>query len=299
MPQRQDLFECICRGVARLGSAASQTLDFVSGCRTAEGGFAGRSGQVDLYYTVFGLASTQALGGVVDVAGLGRYLESFRGGRSLDFLHRCCLARCLASLPGGVSSSGRAELVGLIRSHRGQDGGFLPEPGRDERGTVMGAFFGAGALEDLGETMDDPSGLVRSVRACRCVGGGYGNDPALPVPTVPTTAAAIAVLESLGERVDEESLDWLAGRQAGDGGLRAAEVVPLSDLLSTAVGFYTLRRQDWPLKDRQAEAAGQFVASLRDEQGGYAGSEADPVPDCEYVYYALLAMGSLEADGGA
>ena len=41
------------------------------------------------------------------------------------------------------------------------------------------------------------------------------------------------------------------------------------------------------------EACTEFVDLLWQDNGGFIGHPADDVPDCEYTFYALLALGIL------
>jgi len=67
----------------------------------------------------------------------------------------------------------------------------------------------------------------------------------------------------------------------------------MSDLLSTAVALYALRLASVELGDLR-EACLDFVDSLW-SPGGFHGCVADRTPDCEYTFYGLLALGSLDA----
>src|SRR3954453_14012223 len=79
-----------------LGDSADLVANFLRSTQTPEGGFADRGGRADLYYSVFAIEGLFALRADLPLAGLRRYLESFAGGESLDFVHLCCLARCWA-----------------------------------------------------------------------------------------------------------------------------------------------------------------------------------------------------------
>jgi hypothetical protein len=291
------MIACMARAVPVPGFDADAFAAFVESRRASDGGFAGRAGTSDLYYTVFGLDCLVALGRDVHPERLAEYLRTFGDGEGMDFMHLCCLARCWAGLadlglePGPV----RDTLAEHVGRHRSDDGGFAPQPDTP-RGTVFGAVFGGGAMEDLGCGLDRADELQACIRRCRCSGGGYANDSLTGVPTTPTTAGALMVLHGPGREDESESLDWLKTRQGPDGGLRAAEVVPAGDLLSTGVGLYALFLHGVPLRDWQIEAARRFVFGRRTPEGGFFGSVADPTPDCEYAFYALLALGSM--DGG-
>ena len=62
-------------------------------------------------------------------------------------------------------------------------------------------------------------------------------------------------------------------------------------LLSTAAALNALGTIDeFPDNSR---AHYEFVESLWDDSGGFRGHLLDPVADCEYTFYGLLALGAL------
>jgi hypothetical protein len=67
---------------------------------------------------------------------------------------------------------------------------------------------------------------------------------------------------------------------------------PMADLLSTATALHALARMKVPLEG-VGQPCAAFVLDLMTPQGGFAGSAADPEPDCEYTYYGLIALGHL------
>ena len=83
-----------------LGDAADLIGQFVLGqfSDNGSGGFVDRAGQVDLYYTVFGMECLLALQQDLPVKTLQPYLQSFDSGGDLDFIHLCCLTHCWAAL---------------------------------------------------------------------------------------------------------------------------------------------------------------------------------------------------------
>src|SRR5437870_9538324 len=89
-----------------LGESSELVRDFLLQQQNSEGGFKGRDGKSDLYYTVFGIDGLLALQAELPTARLASYLKSFGQGEGLDFVHLCCLARAWA----GVSGQSQAEL---------------------------------------------------------------------------------------------------------------------------------------------------------------------------------------------
>ena len=67
---------------------------------------------------------------------------------------------------------------------------------------------------------------------------------------------------------------------------------PMPDLLSTATALHSLVIAGFKI-DHIKEKCLDFIDSLWCGKGGFYGSWADTVVDCEYTYYGLLALGNL------
>jgi hypothetical protein len=106
------------------------------------------------------------------------------------------------------------------------------------------------------------------------------------------TAAAVLLLRHADTPVDPHLGMWLLDRCHPSGGFVAASAAPLPDLLSTATALHALTALKVPLAGL-AEPCLDFVDSLWTNRGGFFGHWADDVADCEYTYYALLALGHL------
>jgi prenyltransferase beta subunit len=274
-----------------LGESRELVSGFLKRSRHAEGGFQDRSGDSDLYYTVFGLEGLIALGEPVppDTAA---YLERFDAGASLDFVHLTCLARAWASCtPGGAPADRGPSLLARLEAFRSGDGGYAVTAGA-EHGSAYACFLAMGAVEDLNAELPDPAGAARCLEGLRAEDGAYANHPSALEGSTPATAAAVMVLRHLDRPIDPAVTRWLLERVHHDGGFFAAPRAPLPDLLSTATALHALAALHAPL-DPLRERCLDFLDSLWTSTGGFYGSWADPVLDCEYTYYGLLALGHL------
>src|SRR6202035_4956784 len=107
------------------------------------------------------------------------YLRSFGDGGELDFVHLCCLARCWASLPGGLADAKtKRKLADRIESHRAADGGYANQAA-SKTGTVYGCFLAFGAYQDLGLEPPNVAGIGECVARLKMPDGGYANDAAV------------------------------------------------------------------------------------------------------------------------
>ena len=273
------------------GDALEDVVSFLHAEMNPDGGFEDRSGASDLYYTVFGLESLEALGDTELSADTVGYLEAFGDGKALDFVHLCCLARCWRRLPVARDPDATRALAERLEEYRTADGGYGVEASAPN-GTAYGAFLAMQAYEDLDLNLPGRAGLARCVEGLRTGSGAYSNVRGGPAGMVTTTASAALVLGRLDRPLDEGVGKWLMSCCDPDGGFRAAPQAPQPDLLSTATALYALKVLDVPLK-AIADDCFEYVESLWDHTGGFRGHIHDPVPDSEYTYYALLALGCL------
>ena len=275
-----------------LGDSAGLVVDFLRGQLNDDGGFKNRSGESDLYYSVFGIEGMLALRAELPAAKIAAYLGTFGGGASLDLVHASCLLRCWAALPPEARRDApRAEVLRRVAQFRSADGAYATEPGA-ERGTLYGCFMAAGSYQDARAELPDPGAVVRCIRRLRAADGGYANDDGLPVGLTPPSAAAATLLRNLGESVPAELADWLLARHHKEGGFFATPLAPIPDLLSTATALHALSGMQVSLEPVK-EPCVDFVDSLWTNRGAFYGNWTEDVADCEYTYYGLLALGHL------
>jgi prenyltransferase beta subunit len=282
-------------GAAALGIAARRAEVFLRGQWSDDGGFRNRAGRSDLYYTAFGLSATRAIG-AQPPDGAAEYLAAFGSGGELDLIHLSCLARSWACLDDSPRArAGGASITAQTPRWRAADGGYSQEAGAP-RGNVYGCFLAAGVYHDCDMEAPDADGIVRCVLACRAAGGGFSNSPGEAMGLSPITAGAAALLRSLERPVEREWGEWLAAKCFQCGGFVAHPFSPEPDLLSTAVSLHAAHLLGVPLAPERREACADFVMGLQTSGGGFRGAASDALPDCEYTFYGLLAMGNL-ADG--
>ncbi len=255
-----------------------------------DGGFADRDGKSDLYYTVFSLDCLCALQAPLPVESVSAYLTAQELG-ALDFVHLCCLARCLSAMPSQPEGS-TARTLEAIETYRSADGGYHPSA-NSPTGTAYGCFLAYGAYSDLGEPPPDPGGLGKCLESLRTPDGGWANDPSMTAGSTAATAAAIGVCRDLRQPVDAEKTGaFLLAQAHSEGGFVAVPQAPMPDLLSTAVALHALDSIQVgfePLK----EPCLDFIDTLWTAAGGFHGNWTDDALDTEYTFYGLLALGHL------
>ena len=281
-----------------LGESRDLVAAFFKSRLNPDGGFQDRTGESDLYYTVFGLEGLVALQEEIPARHVAPYLEAFDDGSGLDFVHLACLARCWATVASNLTAVPPADaILAHLETYRTPDGGYAQ--GRcAERGNAYAAFLALGTYQDLGRPLPDPHGLLASVAGLRSGDMAYSNQPGDARGTTTVTAAAVMLLRALGGAPDPHLGVWLLDRCQSNGGFLASAAAPIPDLLSTATGLHALAALDVPIAGLR-EACLDFVDSLWTNRGGFYGSWVDDDIDCEYTYYGLLALGHLRVGAPA
>lgn len=274
-----------------LGDSAELVADFLRGQLNDDGGFAGRDGASDLYYTVFGLEGLLALQADLPASHTVAYLRSFGNAADCDFVHFTCLARCWAALPAPLREAApRDAMLERLERHRSADGGYHTEP-NSPQGTIYGCFLATGAYQDLRADMPEPERMLACLRSLRAGDGGYANQ-AMSTGLTPAAAAVATLLRHLGQPADRSLAAWLLARCSPEGGFYAVPDAPLPDLLSTATALHALSGMHANLQPIQEQCL-DFIDSLWTSRGGFYGNWVDDALDCEYTYYGLLALGHL------
>jgi prenyltransferase beta subunit len=274
-----------------LGDSADLVAQFIRGQLNADGGFRNRAGDSDLYYTVFGLQALLALRVDLPVDSATVYLRGFGAGEDLDLVHLSCLAGCWAMMPqSALAPATRDAIITRVESYRTDEGGY--HASRDAaHGSAYHAFLAIGAYQDLGATPPDPGRVATSVAALQSADRAFANEPGRPRGSTPATAAAVTLIRHLDMPTSPAVADWLLAR-CHQGGFFASADAPVPDLLSTATALHALSALHAPI-DGIREGCLDFVDSLWTNQGAFYGSWIDDVPDCEYTFYGLLALGHL------
>jgi geranylgeranyl transferase type-2 subunit beta len=297
-------------GVERLpGAVRERTAAYVLRQQLPDGGWPGREGGSDLYYTGFALRSLavlQALDPSV-CERAGDFLRTrMTGSGSVVDLFSLIVGCYLVPLGGGPDvlaespADWRERVAAVLETHRSPDGGYGKTPGAPY-GSTYTSFLVVLCHQLLGTLAPEPDRLAAFVRGRRRDDGGYVEIGAMRRSGTNPTAAGVGVLQILGGLTDEARqavADFLAGLPAPfEGGLRANDRIPAADLLSTFTGGWTLDqlgrpdRLDWP-------AVRDFALACEAAAGGFRGGLWDDRTDVEYTFYGLgtLALAALHTD---
>ena len=292
MSYSSDMLETAALARAELREGADDVLGFVRSRAMSDGGFRGRAADSDLYYTVFGLDCVLAMGEQPDLERAAAFLGKFGDGDGLNLIHLGCLARCWTRVGAiGLSDSDRRGILSRVEKYRSRDGGYHTEKNADN-GSIYGCFLACAAYQDLGGRMPEPADVADSIEALKMDDGLFTSEIGLQKATVNAAVGAILLLGDLGRPVAPAVGEWLLAQCHKDGGFLAAPGVPVPDLVSTATALFALRRAGADLAGVKKSCI-NFVGSVWDDDGGFAGHWLDDTVDCEYTFYALLSLGCL------
>ncbi len=281
--------------------------DFLMRSFQLPGGWAGRQGPPNPYYTGFGLRGLFLLEGLSPelLRASGRFLQR------LPFSHLApadVFAVILVQpILGEVILPPRRVITFLAQLVR-PDGGFAATAASSE-GSVFATFLAVEAVtvvnavlqENCGEfgtgTFPSAEQILGFLLARQRRDGGFAEASAAPLGAVPTTVAALATLRLLEVSAQEavkRACDFIVHQQDLSGGFRVGSLAPAPDLLSTALGLLALADFNY-LKCGQLRNPLPFIEGCESPSGGYRSDPTDETPDVEYTFYGVLARGICEA----
>jgi len=274
---------------------------WLQGRQNPDGGFSGRAGGSDLYYTGFALRSLAVLQGLESETSerAANFLRSrLVGSAGVIDLFSLLVSVFLVRLGGGpdVLADAPADwpnrVAETLETFRHADGGYAKTPG-GSAGSTYTTFLVALALELLGNPVPNPE-RVLAFLASRHRAGGYVEIPQMKRSGTNPTAAAIGTLQILGgldDRAREGVANFLFGLLAeSEGGIRANDRIPTADLLSTFTGSWTLADVGG-LERLNASAIRAYAESLQAPDGGFRGGLWDDGRDVEYTFYGIGVLG--------
>lgn len=283
---------------------------YLIGQQANDGGWAGRRGTPDCYYTLFALAGLALLERLEEP--VARRAAAFLEGQiqrpaalgPVDFLASVASSLVIDGVIGVdvFAGGGRQRLESLraaAAACRRPDGGYAKTP-RGPSSTYH-TFLVTLCRRMLGDTAAETPDPATMVLDRRRPDGGFVELAALRHGGTNPTAAALLLLKIEG-RLDPATADgatqFLAAMQTADGGIRAHAKIPVADLLSTCAAAVALAAIGRPDAIDPA-AASRFIQTLELPHGGYRGGAWDTDADVEYAFYGLLARTVTSSPAGA
>jgi len=276
---------------------------YLAGQQRADGGFSGRQGPSDPYYTSFALRGLALLGQLN--ASVARRAAMFLQSRlaapqpSVDLLSLILGAMVLEVSAGvdvfrGTGKDRLETFLAAVEPLRRDDGGYAKNA-RSNASSTYQTFLVMACGQLLGMRLARADETRAFVVSRQRPDGGFVELEALHEGGTSPTAAAIGLLRLLGEpdqALAARATRFLAAMQNVEGGLRAHGRIPVADLLSTFTGLVALH--DLRALDHiDLAAAHRYVTSLEKPEGGFRAGPWDDSADVEYTFYGLGALALL------
>ncbi len=282
-------------GTQSLSSGLRERVaDYVLSQRSADGGYPGRRGNSDPYYTDFALRIlSQTRSEEVGHPATCLYAQSDNDiGDVPECLNRISIATlCGAPMPRHAGA--------CLDRHRLKSGSFSRSVASSAPSAYC-TFLGAICEDMLGLLHQVSVDSLEAVLNLQQSDGGFidtGSDD--NSQTNATSAAVTYLLRAIlfespltGEETTDlenkisQAADYLVRMQSHDGGFLAHAKAPYPDLLSTFTAVTTLAAMD-RIHQIDLKKQVRFVGSLADACGGFRSCIIDAEPDVEYTYYGL------------
>jgi geranylgeranyl transferase type-2 subunit beta len=300
----EDITIRLAQGIDKLPEATrSRHAEWLKAQQRPDGGFAGREGASDLYYTGFalrGLAMVGELHGPL-AERAAAFLKTRLSGSApiVDFLslvYGGMLLEMSAELNvfEGANAAWRVQVSEALERYRRPDGGYAKtEEGQSS--STYHTFLVVICNQLIGRPIVDPAAIIKFIRSRRRDDGGFVEiGPMTKSGTNPSAAAAalLRILDGYDAPTRTALIDYLLDAQTDEGGFRANTRIPVADVLSTFTGMLTLADLGMT-KAVDVEAARRYVESMEVPTGGFRGGVWDEATDVEYTFYGLGALALL------
>ena len=266
----------------------------------ADGGFAGREGESDPYYTAFALRALwilDALDGQIGSNAAGFLKQRLNQRESIIDLISLIFGSAIVELAVGEvvipddDQHWRIRVADLLASLRTEDGGFAKTP-EGRAGSTYQTFLSILCYQLIEIPVPDCEKIESFLNSQKQAEGGYLEIRAAKRAGVNPTAAAIGSLKALGKlNQDEQQATsfFLSEMQSDEGGFTANTRIPFADLLSSFTGLLTLIDLDSASKVN-IEAIHRYALSMQSAEGGFVGFALDQTADVEYSFYGLATL---------
>jgi len=299
------LADRVARGLRKLPAAQLEPhRKFLLDQQCVSGGFRGREGDGDLYYTGFAVRALAVTGGVPAEAAerLHQFLLttdplSLNAVDLLSWLYSGFVieATCGRAVLRASAQEFAVEVVSSLQRLRTADGGFSRTV-EGAAGSTYQSFMCALIFELLGQQIPRRNSLIQFLYDRQREDGGFVEIAPMKRSGTNPTAAAVALLKSLGamdEEIAEDVLGFLTDVVSEEGGFQANTRIPFADGLSTFTGLLTAqdlgRRDVIPTEQLLAYVRGGLELGT----GGFRGAIWDQQADAEYTFYGLGILGLL------
>lgn len=304
----QNLTVKLAEGVGRLPESIRQRhTDYFLAAQRPDGGFGGREGESDLYYTTFAMRGLSILGELYgDVADrIEAFLKPQLSSHQtiVDFFSLFYAANLLKVSAGndifeGADPNWPSQVADFLETLRREDGGYAKAP-EGHAGSTYHTFLVLLVLQLIERQVPNPERVVEFLASQQEAEGGWREIRASKRAGTNPSAAAVAsllMLDAIDESKDPElvatTLDFLVEMQTDEGGLRANTRIPIADLLSSFTGGLTLMDLD-AFDEIDVPEYRKFVETMQLDTGGFQAAAWDNAHDVEYSFYGLGCLSLL------
>ena len=282
---------------------------FIELQQTQAGGFRGREGDADLYYTGFALRALAVTGGTSDECRdrLAPYLEAIdpQSLGVIDLVSWLYSALVLQAAGGpdlwSQRPQGSAEsIAAAVERQRSRDGGYSKSL-EGALGSTYQSFLVALTLEMLDQRLPRRNAMVQFLYDRQREDGGFVEIAPMKRSGTNPTAAAVALLrqlDALDADISDDVVGFLTDVISTEGGFQANTRIPFADGLSTFTGLLTAQDLGRPDLIPPTQMRHWVMNCLECRDGGFRGASWDQQADVEYTFYGLGILGLLETGSG-
>lgn len=278
--------------------------EFVLSFQSVDGGFRGRDGDSDLYYTSFAVRSLMMLGGMDESSAqlVGNYLNEhdYQSLNVIDLMNWLATALAIQVNSGidllkDVDDGFAGAIQEKLESVRTQDGGYAKAV-EGASGSTYHSFLVLLTYQLVGLAQPRPNALTQFIYDRQRDDGGFVEiGPMRRSGTNPTAAACamLVELDAIDDEIRQDVREFLKEVRSDEGGFQANSRVPFADSLSTFTGLLTCR--DLSLKPLlNTDAVLRWLTTqLEFPTGGFRAATWDEQADVEYTFYGLALLSLL------
>lgn len=273
----------------------------------SDGGFRGREGDSDLYYTGFAIRALAVSGGVEadQRDAIAEYLQPFDPLNLgvidlLSWLYSALVVQAAggADLLEHAPADFPDQVAARLEQTRVADGGYAKST-EGSAGSTYHSFMVSLTYELIGREVPLPNRLIQFLYDRQRDDGGFVEIAPMKRSGTNPTAAAVALLHKLAAMDDDIADDvqgFLTDVVSDEGGFQANTRIPFADGLSTFTGLLT--GQDVGRTDiiKPSRVLQWLESQIELPTGGFRGASWDQQADAEYTFYGLGVLGLLLAD---
>jgi len=294
-------------GLAKMPPAALEKhRSFILTQQQADGGFSGRDGGSDLYYTGFAVRSLGILGGVEkqECIQISRFLRQFQieNLSTIDLLSWLYCALIIQASGGEdllseAPENWNSQISRNLERLRTNDGGYAKSE-QGALGSTYHTFLVVLIYQLIGLEIPGQNDLIQFLYDRQRDDGGFVEITPMKRSGTNPTAAAVAtlmILNSMDDELKEDVREFLTQVKSSEGGFQANTRIPFADGLSTFTGLLTAQDLDLDLTSLvdRSQLMKFMTEWLEFPTGGFRGASWDEQADVEYTFYGLGVLALL------